>query len=251
MAHILTEKILGHQATALMKVETLAGFLKAAKAISSTKDSIAIWEAGDYKKYEMYNEGDREHWSPGCFGNIVEFLAEVYFREFGSLYNLQYDLAAADWDSGRPDKGIDHYARTATPHTINRKKCPIKLKALTGCPVFIQTKGTLNATKLHMTNDGSRITNFLMAAQAEAMVTGQAYTARYILFTTGAGIHYRLDGNSEGVLEIIDNKEIAKHINKNAIFWNKMRTALGLSIAEIIPDKDLAFDTSVVADEEV
>jgi hypothetical protein len=100
-------------------------------------------------------------------------------------------------------------------------------------PVYIQTKGTLNPRKEFTTNDGARLPNFFMNAQAQALEEGAAYTARYILFTTGKGIHWRLDNNSGGMAEVVNFREIAKHVDGNVVFWNALRKKAKVKIQEV------------------
>jgi hypothetical protein len=73
---------------------------------------------------------------------------------------------------------------------------------------------------------------------SSAIRDGHAYTARYVLFTSGKGLHYKLDNNSNGMLEVIGFNEISKLIDGNVAFLNKLRVMVGLK-QRPLPDPPL------------
>ena len=134
--------------------------------------------------------------------------------------NLTDIQSTDDWDDAAQDTGVDHYAVSLKDKTMGRgsNRCAKPMS-----PVFIQTKGTLNAKKEFSTNDGARLPNFYMNAFSQARQQGASYSARYILFTTGKSLHYILDNNSGNVTEVVGFREISQHVDNNVAFWNAMR----------------------------
>ena len=92
-----------------------------------------------------------------------------------------------------------------------------------------------------MTNDGSRIMNFYANAQGRARMLGEAYKARFVLFTTGKGLHYKLEKNTFSEIEVINYNAIDKRINNNPFFWNVLYAKLGLPEIPINSPKDPEF----------
>ena len=220
--HIFGQLSIG--TTDLLREADLHKYVMAAKRIATTPEAIKAFEVGNYKNYQSLSGKKVIDWSPHYFGAAIEFLAECFFEMFGAEYNL-YDIKSVDdVDAKENDTGVDHYAKT-----INRKMSKDKLReSRPGSMVFIQTKGTTRRDKVYTTNDGSRLPNFYMNAQSQAIARGQAYQARYILFTTGKGLHYTLDKNSGNKTEIVNFNKIAKRINNNELFFNLMRKKCGL-----------------------
>lgn len=211
--------------TKLLERANLKSYVVRAREIAETPEAIFQWQVGQYKDYEV--EGS---WSPKYFGSAIEFLAECYFEYFGALYNIQGIRSTDDEDVSvkETDRGVDHFASTMT------KKIGVKGHrrdtsgriAEVGSPVYIQTKGTLNFRKEFKTNDGARLPNFFMHAYGEAIRSGAAYQARYILFTTGKSVHDILYENSGHMLEVVNFSEISKKIDGNEDFFNSMRRKL-------------------------
>jgi hypothetical protein len=217
-------------AEALVKSQTLKGFNKELARQANTDEAVA--------KYQVLNRLIDEDYgqfrSPLYYGGGVEFLAESYLDFFDSNYNLKEIVSMDDWDNPQRDRGSDH-------HAVSAKKEKYKTQGVIsqpGSPVRIQTKGTLNSTKEHMTNDGSRIMNFVGSSLAEACKSQTAYSMRLILFTLGKGLHYRLEDNIFKKIEVINSSEISKKIDKNPFFWNHMRKRFGLPILDIAYPKD-------------
>lgn len=208
----------------LLEKSSLKEFVKRSRLIACSLEAKKYYEGSSYKDYE----GDN-NMSPAYFGNAIEFLAENFFEQFGVLFNLHGVESTSDWDSTEIDSGIDHTAFTLQP-----KKYGKAIAAEPNAPVFIQTKGTLRKDKMFTANDGSRIPNFMTYAQSQARIQGFAYQTRYILFTTGKGIHYRLDQMSGNSIEVINFNKIAKLIDGNEVFFNQMREALGVKQNNVV-----------------
>lgn len=203
----------------LLAGNTLKEFIAHANRLSSAKASIKVFETGEYKDFQQLNPSGSKTWSPHYFGGAVEFLAECFFEVFGAKYNLAGIKSTDDYDDAMDDGGVDHVASTLTQRNYGNTRV-----ARTGNPVYIQTKGTLNPRKEFTTNDGARLPNFFMNAQSKAIASGTAYSARYILFTTGKGIHWKLNQNSGELCEVVNYGAIKKLVDGNVLFWNTMRT---------------------------
>lgn len=217
-------------AEALVKSQTLKSFNVELARQANTDEAV--------KKYQVLNKSADEDYnnfkSPLYYGAGVEFLSEGYFEFFDSDYNLKEIVSMDDWDNPEKDRGSDHKA-------VSQKKVKYKKQGIIsqpGSPIRFQTKGTLNPTKEHMTNDGSRIMNFVGSALAEACKGQTAYSMRLILFTLGKGLHYKLDGNTYKRIEVVNYQEIRKKIDKNPFFWNYMRERFGLSKLNVPYPKD-------------
>lgn len=210
----------------LLSKPKLRSFVKNAEQIAFSLDAKMFYEGSSFKEVAECNE-----WSPKYFGSAIEFLCEMFLDHYGSHFNLNQVTSTDDWDSSEVDLGVDHKAMSVKQNGNIRPSSP----------VFIQTKGTLNSNKVFTANDGSRITNFMSYAQATAIKSGHAYTARYILFTTGKNIHYKLDAMTGKQIEVINFNKIKKMIDDDEVFWNKMRSALGVPLVDIklcAPDAD-------------
>ena len=190
------------------------------------------------KKYQVLTGASEEDYSqfrsPLYYGAGVEFLAESYFSFFGSDYNLVDITSVDDWDNKERDRGSDHHAVSQ----MKKKYKKQRVISSAASPIRIQTKGTLNPMKEHTTNDGSRIMNFVGSAGMEAILTGTAYQTRFILFTLGKGLHYRLEENTYKKIEVVNYKEIARKIDGNPFFWNHVRDRLGLPKVKTYSPKD-------------
>lgn len=181
----------------------------------------------DFVNYKEYGE---DEWAPMYFGLFVEWFAQHFLNYFGYLFNIGNVEMLNVVGSTEEDHGTDGHAITLNDKRHSHIKSII---ASRGCPVYIQVKGTLNIKKKFQTNDGSRLPNFLMNALSTAVKNGRAYQARYILFTTGAGLHYRLEKSSNHIMEVIDYKKISKLFNGNVLFLNELRKQVKLPVKEI------------------
>lgn len=219
----------------LLKGNKLADYVKSAAALAKTPEAIRVFEAGDYKDFKILNDPTYKgkQWSAHYFGGAIEVLAETFFEVFGAKYNIQNFKSTDDFDDPMEDTGVDHFAES-----IFQQRCGNTRVAQALSPVYIQTKGTVNPRKEFTSNDGARLPNFFMNAQARAIASGHAYTARYILFTTAKGLHYRLKANSGDMCEIINYNAIRKLTDSNVSFWNKMREKMNVETQEVPSSMD-------------
>jgi hypothetical protein len=216
----------------LLKGNTLKEYVKTARIIAEDKKAIKVYEVGNYKDF-LNVPGS---WSAHYFGASIEFLCETYFEVFGAKYNLGDIKSADDFKDAEEDTGVDHYAQSLSHKALSGSQNYRRAEPMS--PVFIQTKGTLDPRKEFTTNDGARLPNFFMNAQAQALERGCAYTARYILFTTGKGIHWKLENNSGGLAEIVNFREISKHVDNNTLFWNAMRKKAKVRAQKVVTSVD-------------
>ena len=177
----------------------------------------------DFDNYKDYNA---DQWCPTYFGMFVEWLASHYLNHFGHLFNVEQVSMTDSVGSTTEDYGVDGIGssfRDQIDRTTGRK-------SVKGSPVYVQVKGTLNKTKEYKPNDGSRLPNFGMNAMSAAIKSGHAYQSRYIVFTTGAGLHYALDKMSNNMLEVIGYKKIRALVNDNNTFLNILRESVNLPL---------------------
>lgn len=220
-------------ATDILSEPTLKRYVHNAAIAAKTKEAIEVYEIDSYKDFDELNgDGFKSAWSPKYFGYAIEFLAEHFFEVFGSKFNIGNVVSGNDYENVISDGGVDHYGISLAEQKIGYRKCRA------GDTVFIQTKGVLNPRYEFTTNDGARLPNFFMNAQAQALRIGQSYRARYVLFTTGSGIHYALDNNSGNLAEVINYKKISQLVDNNIVFWNGMRKKMGLEPLKDLDDKD-------------
>ena len=179
--------------------------------------------------------------APRYFGAGGEFLAHCFFEFFGNDYNL-FDVESIDnVDRELNDGGIDIEAKTIK-EKIYKQQC--HTKAIANSPVYIQVKTTTNRMREFMTNDGSNIMNFYGHAQGVARQSGHSFYARYILFTTGKGLHWKLDSNTQHMIIVINYNEIKRKIDDNEVFFNYMRDKFGLpGIKVVLCKKDPIFQS--------
>lgn len=223
---------------AFENVNTLRKFLEVLKKQSNLEEAKIPYRE-DLNKAE--DEEFKSIKSPRYFGAGVESLAEVFFVVFGmSFYNIGNYRSQDTIELDLEDIGYDATAVTAKEKKYGKI---IEKIAYSGSPVYIQVKGSLNPTKEHMTNDSSRIPNFVMSSAMDATAKGHAYSARYILFTTAKGIHYKLDTNSKGQIEVIGFKDISRKVDNNIIFWNEFRAEIGLSQLDVNGPLDVEYQT--------
>lgn len=220
----------------LLQDNDLHNFIRRAANNARTQEAIDVYSTEEFKAAkEVVGDAYEGHmWSPEYFGSAIEFLAECFFVEFGAAFNLKFDRSVDDWESSELDTGIDHYATTLKEVLMKPTRRPTY-----GSPVYIQTKGTLNPRKMFLTNDGSRLPNFFMSAQAEACRSACTYQARYVLFTTGKGIHHRLNTNSGQLCEVINYNKIKSFVDGNVLFWNVLRQKAGVEQHKVVPKIDV------------
>lgn len=187
-----------------------------------------------YKDYSA----DVSDYSPVYFGMGVEVLAEAYLMFYGGVHHAVSEIEMTS-QAGKLeiDLGVDGRARTICELPLGKTR----RLARSNSPVYLQVKGTLNSAKIYTANDGSRITNFISNAATGAIRSGYATQARYLLFTTGDGIHHTLDAMTNGFIEVINYKKINQLTRKDHVFWNEFRVAVGLKpldLAELVLDPD-------------
>ena len=215
----------------------LRSFVATARKLSDTKQAIKVYEVGSYKDL-LDNQGKvlPGSWSPHYFGGAVELLCETYFEVFGAQYNVGNIRSTDSYDTAETDVGVDHYAESLMHKKLKGSQNYRRAEPM--APVYIQTKGSTNPRKEFTTNDGARLPNFFMNAQSQALQDGAAYTARYILFTTGKGIHWRLNKNSGGIAEVIAYPEIQRHVDGNTVFWNALRKKCNVKQQKVVRSVD-------------
>ncbi|MCG7944993.1 MAG: hypothetical protein N0C84_01455 [Candidatus Thiodiazotropha taylori] len=224
--HSFSKQCVGaHQ---LVKKSSLNAFAKTAFELSKLEENKEIF--GTAK--------DDPSWSPQCFGSAVEFLAENFFEHYGHVFNLVFVRSIDDWNTADKDRGIDHIAQSLKSKRYGSRQ------SKEGSPVYIQTKGVLDPRHVHMTNDGSRIMNFYGHAQGRAGSEGTYYQSRYVLFTLAKGLHYILEQNTYNMIEVINGTRIKKMIDKDEVFFNKLRSKLDVEeVTTSNPTQDPEFIT--------
>lgn len=226
-------------ADAFNKVSTLRKFIEVLRKQSNVDDALIPYrESISLSSYDEDGEFAGKIKAPRYFGAGIEALAETFFEVFGSEFNLQGYKSQDTIDADLEDTGYDAVAYTAKEKKYGKvigKICQ------PGNHIYVQIKGVLNPTKEFMTNDGSRIMNFYANAQGRARMLGEAYKARFVLFTTGKGLHYKLEKNTFSEIEVINYNAIDKRINNNPFFWNVLYAKLGLPELPINSPKDPEF----------
>jgi len=171
---------------------------------------------------------DQKIKAPRYYGAGGEFLSYIFFKTFGHAYNVHNVLMTDDVEVAKEDGGCDGEAACRVSKLYDRKT--MKILTSPGSPVFIQVKTTTNSQREFTTNDGSNIMNFFGNAQMKAAITGHSFQARYILWTTGKSLGWKLVENTGGFIEVISYSEIAKKIDNDPVFWNNVREAFNLPI---------------------
>jgi hypothetical protein len=201
------------------KGKCLDRMLKSAHDQSRTEEAKLRVDFANYKDY------GQDQWCPIYFGMFTEWLAWHFFNHYGRLFNVEGCEMLASEGSSEQDLGTD-----GRMQSIKRQPMSKTFRiAEKGSPVYLQVKGTMNKTKVYAANDGSRLPNFCTNAMSDAIRTGQAYKARYIVFTTGEDIHYTLDSMSNGMLEIVSYKDIKACLDMDWVFLNRLRSNVGLT----------------------
>jgi hypothetical protein len=213
----------------LLAEPTLYSYLKSLHKQGLSKPAQKLVEP-----YKDYDVTDPNSASPMYFGLGVEILAEAYLQHYGGhLHGLMNVEMCASIGKTDIDLGVDGMAKT---NKIIRFSKTGRV-ADKGNDVFIQVKGTRNATKVYTANDGSRIPNFTTNAFSTAIKTGQAYKARYILFTTGKDLHYTLNSMSGEMIEVINHDSIKRAVAGDEHFWNEFRLEVGVGPKDLPPPK--------------
>jgi len=224
---------------AFKNVTTLRKFIEVLRKQSNTADALVPYrESNLLSFYDDDGEFVGKIKAPRYFGAGIEALAETFFEVYGPEFNLQGYKSQDTVELDLEDTGYDAVAYTAKEKKYGKV---IRKISKSGNHIYIQVKGTLNPTKEFMTNDGSRIMNFYANAQGRSRMLGEAYSARFVLFTTGKGLHYKLEKNTYSEIEIVNYSAIERRINNNPFFWNALYVKLGLPEIAIEFPKDPEF----------
>jgi len=214
--HIFTHRCIDFEP--ILEEANLKKMLKVVFAQSKTE---AARQRVDFAHYKDY---DADEFCPIYFGMFTEWLAWHFLNHYGHVFNIQNLDMTASVGSSEKDYGIDGRGLSSKTQLLKNTG----RKSVVGSPVFVQVKGTMNSTKEYTANDGSRLPNFATNAMSEAIRGGHAYQARYILFTTGLGIHFSLDEMTNHMFEIINFKKIKFLMDKDMVFLNRLRTSVNL-----------------------
>ena len=223
------------------EVMTLRKFIEVLRKQSNTDEAIIPYrENVSLSSYDEDGEFAGKIKAPRYFGAGIEALAETFFEMFGAEYSLAGYKSQDSVDEDLEDTGYDAIAYTSKEKRF-LKGADIHKICRPGNRIYIQIKGVLNPAKEFMTNDGSRIMNFYANAQGHCRMMGEANSARFVLFTTGKGLHYKLEKNTFKEIEVINYNAIDKRIKDNPFFWNALYTKLGLPEIRIVGPKDPEF----------
>ena len=226
---ILLDPVHMHSRNKRGKRNWLSTFVAILKKQSKSESAKMMVDYANYKDYAK-NES-----CPLWFGFGVEWLAGHFLEYYGTHFNIHNVQMSEVEDSAAEDLGTDGRA-----NTIRRQPMPKTRRiANTNSPVYIQVKGTTHHDKIHAANDGSRLTNFMANAMSDAMKTGHAIDARYVLFTTASGIHYKLAKMTNGYMEVIGFEDIRKRVEGDIPFLNRLRADFGLDPIDLeLPSPD-------------
>jgi hypothetical protein len=220
----------------LLARPSVSDFMRAAHSQGLTDAAQRI-----VQPYKDYDHLDPTSPSPMYFGMCAEVLCEAFLRNFGRNYNLQNIVMGDRNGVMYKDLGVDAWA-----NSVKEERNKANRRPLAGSKIYVQVKGTLNHSKIYSANDGSRLNNFMSNALSSSIAEGQAYQARYVLFTTGKGIHYTLDEATHGFIETISYNDINKLTKNNYDFWNEWRHEVGLAPTVLPPlseDADSIYNT--------
>jgi len=206
---------------ALVKKQIMKGFVTALGKQANTDEAAYKYNQSAFTTDEDY----KGYKSPRYFGAGWEFFRHVYMDVFGSEYNLYGVTSNDDWDNPLPDIGWDGSAFSRKTKFYK----PLEIQTEPGSPVYFQDKATENWIKEYMTNDGSHIMNYLGSAQANARRRKASYQARYFLFTSGKGLHYKLEENTSKIITLLNGSHISRKCDGDQVFWNELRRHLGLA----------------------
>lgn len=210
----------------ILQQSTLTNMLKVVNKQSKTEEAK---KRTDFLHYKDYNQDES---CPMYLGLFVEWYAYHWFEHFGFLKNISQVQLSTVTNSTTVDLGVD--AQGITSVNINKKG---RITPIKGSPVYIQIKGTLNKSKTYCANDGSRLPNFVTNATTSAITSGYAYQARYILFTTGNGVHHTLRAMWNEIVEVINYQKITELADYNCSFINNMRKSVNLPKIIILPSE--------------
>lgn len=191
----------------------------------------------DFANYKDYGADES---CPAYFGMFLEWFCGHFLNYFGNQWDIECTEMLDVEDSSAQDCGVDGTALTVRK-LRNSKYIATGREPQQGSRVYIQVKATKNRAKMFSPNDGSRLPNFMTHAQARAMTEKQAYQARYLLFTSGKGIDYKLENMSCNLMEVINGADLKSNVKNNITFLNILRTSVGLQeLPKLVvpPDQD-------------
>jgi hypothetical protein len=215
--HVFTARCVDFEP--ILAEASIRKMLKVVFEQSKTEEAKKRVDFANYKDY------DTDEFCPIYFGMFVEWLAWHFLNHYGHVFNIQEVEMTASIGASEKDYGIDGRGLSVKDQSMNNtgRKCA------NGSPVYVQVKGTMNSRKEYQANDGSRLTNFATNAMSDSIRSGYAYQARYLLFTTGQGIHFSLEEMTNKMFEIVNFKVIKRLIDKDTAFLNRMRISVGLT----------------------
>jgi hypothetical protein len=218
-----------------------ANFKKMVKAAGKQSTEQEAKVRADFLHYKEYGKKDS---CPMYFGLWFEWFSAIFLNHYGQIWNLRDVTMLNEVGSAEEDGGTDGNGFSMIEKKFNQKTRITKA----GSPCYLQVKATDNPLKEFKTNDGSRLANFMMNAMSTAIATGAAYHARFIVITSGKGLHYKLDNNSNKMMEVINFDQISKLVDGNVAFLNKLRESVGLVALPLPPaelDAEAAFNIAL------
>jgi hypothetical protein len=206
MAHIFTT--LCPDFDHLLASVKLTDIMKASQAQARKKDII--------KKIDPLNKGTA---SMVYAGHFLEWFAEEFLNYYGAKWKITNTQMNNQLGVANKDLGVDGMASTAKECTFITAGL-FSRKAKVGSPVFIQVKGTTNKEYEFTANDEHHVTNFVAYAATHVINTNHAYQSRFLLFTTGAGLHYSLKLSTNNLIEVINYNQIRACMDGDYNFIN-------------------------------
>ena len=197
----------------------------------------------DFNNWNLYTDDQS---CPAYFGMGGEWFAWHFLNHYGRLFNMHTIEMTDSVDSSKEDYGTD--GRGYSIIDSKSKYRTTNRRPIANSPVEVQVKFTMNRMKEFMANDGSRLPNFGLNAMSTAIKTNKAYQTRYIVFSTGKGIHFSLDKMSNGMFEFIGYSEIIACIDRDFVFLNRLRESIGLDPVPLIESPNDAEGTVLFAD---
>lgn len=227
-------------------------FVKILKKQSNTPEAAKPYH--DLGRFSHYDEDDMPAiLAPRYFGAGGEALCEAWLETFGAIRNISGYQSQDTGYISKEDTGYDGFGRTLFSKNYKYKTSGLCKPCRPNDPVYLQIKTALNPMKEFSTNDGSRIMNFYGNANGMAKLDGKSATARFVLVTTGKGLHYKLNQNTQGEIEVINFKDLSKAADGNDIFWTLVHKRLGIPapVFRVEPDPEFVVATEDMADPNV
>ena len=211
----------------ILQETTLSDMLAVVAKQAKTEEAKMRVDFANYKDYGT------DQWCPAYFGMFVEWLAQYWLNHYGPM---NHNIHGVDMNNSVGELDED-YGTDGEGFTLKRKRLKSTgREAEPNSKIYIQVKGTLNRTKEYRPNDGSRLPNFGMNAMSASIVEGVSYQARYVVFTTGKGLHYSMEKMCHKLIEVIAYNDI-KIMDNDTVFLNVLRSAAGLSLLPVAAHK--------------